>query len=464
MRRHALQAAQAFLQARHVAAALPLQPRGDAVFSQPLWRFDANVGSDGADGIAAPLRTFAEYFRRTGFFRPVPVPVTLQFETDWPETDPILLSQIYGIGGTVTVLGGGASQVLHTGQLSAATNLVTNVGPSGQITLVTDLAIGSWTPYLNKQVVLTSGPNAGGGFIVYQDLGGGVAAVSVPNKPSSTAPFNNLQITLAGNETYQILERRLLGQVLIQDVGSLTFSTRAGVQPSLAFRLVKIPQGPANIGHAGFGLEKGQVAFYNSELSNYTPGLANVTANSCYITGALVVSTFFAQNYNLVRACSVILNGGVMLSDLDIFDSCPAIIWNQPSHFHVHHPIGVYNSTSFLTVDHDSSLVIRHGLFGSANHTSAVFVKPGSQVTVGSLDTGTAFAITGTGGGYSDILFGVSTAPISQLPAMDPATYTLTGLRSLSFANFLASVASGGFGQKIFDPACPSTTMAVSDV
>lgn len=73
--------------------------------AQNLWKFNREYGKDSNDGKIYPLKTFAEYINRTGLNRYCDVDLRLEFETDIPDTDPIIQTIKTGPNGKVKVVG-----------------------------------------------------------------------------------------------------------------------------------------------------------------------------------------------------------------------------------------------------------------------------------------------------------------------------------------------------------------------
>lgn len=143
------------------AASLP----SAAALAQQAWYINATTGNDNNTGTAAaqgaglvgPIKTAAEYLRRTGLNRPIANPVALYIAADLPATDPLIVTgTIASATGSIRVVGTNLT-VAHTGTLTAYT---APVAAANTFPIVQDTAVATWTPYAGMLLRLTSGVHA----------------------------------------------------------------------------------------------------------------------------------------------------------------------------------------------------------------------------------------------------------------------------------------------------------------
>ena len=194
-----------------------------ASLAQTTWYIDPLGGNDAWTGTSAtfvsgnvgPIRTAAEYLRRTGLNRPIAVAITIYVQNDLPSGDPLILTGtcLTGTAG-YTVIGNNLTPVYSgTVQTYTAPNAATNVLPQ-----LTDAGVADWTPYAGKHVRMTSGPRAGqrGSFWVVKNVSG-TGVVTTPEYQAD-AFYNMTVFSPSVGETYEIVNPRVLGGGLFVDI------------------------------------------------------------------------------------------------------------------------------------------------------------------------------------------------------------------------------------------------------
>lgn len=203
-----------------------------AALAQTAWYINPLTGSDNNTGTAAtqgsglvgPIKTAAEYVRRTGLNRPIRNPVDIYIAADLPSTDTLIITGTVSDAGYIRWHGTNLA-ISRSGTLTGYTAPVaaTNTLPS-----VTDVLVADWTADAGKLLQLTSGPQsaADGVMWIVKNLGGNAARVSQPANRNGN--YNSVSFAPDGTETYNIVTPRLLGGGLILDVrgsGSASYGT-----------------------------------------------------------------------------------------------------------------------------------------------------------------------------------------------------------------------------------------------
>lgn len=228
--------------------------------TQAQWYIDAVSGNDAWDGTSAtfvsgtvgPIKTYAEYIRRTGLNRPLTIGVTISLVSDLPVGDPVILTGVPTTSlGTLSVVGINLT-VARTGTLTGYTAPVaaTNTLPD-----VTDAAVADWTPYAGKLLRFTSGPHTAASdkaaAWIMKDIGSNKARVANPCYVSGG--INAIAFIPAGNETYEIVEPRILGGGILvcvapgTELALATFVTLTYLAPALVGPLNYLPSGVTSI-------------------------------------------------------------------------------------------------------------------------------------------------------------------------------------------------------------------------
>ena len=443
----------------------PYRNPTDAVYVQSVWAIDPVNGNDANPGtVGQPLKTAGAYFARMGGSdRPLTGLVTIELLNDLPSSDPLILSSAYLTPTAQVKVIDGNPNVLASGTLTGQVAFNSAAPPSGQLQVVTDASRVSWSSFVGKVFKITSGAAAGATATIIEDIGGGSAHVSVIGRTTPSNPSTYTAVAIQGNETYQVLERRSVGALIVDDFGPLAWWFGSSIAPPITLTGIKFPQATPQ---STFWHEHGVIVANDCDVTglNLMPN-ARLYANNCYSSGAVLtgigIQGFLTEFYGWHDATAFFLSEpGSYFCTTSIYHAS-SINFQLGGTYEAHHEVGVYNSASFFSATYGGVIKIRHGAFGSGNMGSLFFVNGGKVLLEQCFSTGN-FQCTGSGVGYQDIKFGNPTngsAPQTQLPAMDPSTYLLTTPRALTFSNYFNTVANGGFSQTIFDPAAPSNTV-----
>lgn len=180
---------------------------------QATWYIDPISGGDENTGIDSShaLKTWAELSRRWGSNPVLSQTTDVIFLNNLADTDvinlDIILNASHASGGNQPHLRFSGQQTqLATGTVTAYSAANGNINQANQVTAT--LSSGSWTTYINKMCIMTSGANVGAIFWVAKDLGAGQARISQPGTVLDTyTPNGNItQVSLNNGETFKIVD------------------------------------------------------------------------------------------------------------------------------------------------------------------------------------------------------------------------------------------------------------------
>lgn len=177
---------------------------------QTDWYLDYSAGNDENAGTSlAPIKTIAEWYRRTrGLFASVITTLHL-VGTTWPAADPFLGYPLTAIKSGIVFMLVGTRTVSRSGTFTSAGAVP--VPAANTASTATDNTVANWDTDIGKLIVVTSGATSGSFAWVLKDLTAGVARVTRwATKPSSTyvtvsaAPANGTTYDVVSMTTIQI--------------------------------------------------------------------------------------------------------------------------------------------------------------------------------------------------------------------------------------------------------------------
>jgi len=444
-----------------------------AVWDQTEWYVDPISGNDTNNGLtlATAIKTVSEYRRRVGPVHEISRNIVMHIMSSLPVTDSLDLSGIRSVGYTVqdwvpfsfTVIGHGtvvASGVATVRQPNTALNI-----PHG----MSCATIGSLAPYvfMGTMIQKTSGLQStdsvdpvtlyttlATSMWLAKDEDGVTARMSWPAYLDDWN-FSNQQCdqgTFTTGDTFDIVNLCQIPIVTLPPHGlwadirfercfftcdSLTYVEATGQTfIQCAIRTMISIGVPSTATDCQIG-----AIFGTTQPSS-----------SCYFTQGLFLGTTLVnsgrcqiQNYAMLQGVSTYVpNSTVEGAGGGI--SCHT------------RGIGIYDSPlSGIVIGHTQVMYINGAIWGSGNAGHPIEVLRGGKLFYD--PTGGALTLTG-GIGLSDIILGTKTSG----PAVDTIyPYAFTTDRAYSFANLIASVASGGFGGNMFDPLNPNTAIIIGD-
>ncbi len=403
------------------------------------------LAADTNDGLSAttPLLTGDEVSRRFPTFDGFEGQVVFQFMSDSPSsTDTLVISGTMAYSGSVTI--SGSETTVITGTISAAARHTANA--TGSITTSNAASLAAYVGGAYA-VRITSGAALGCEAPVLKDLGAGVASVG-EFVALAASPFTApTPATLVGNETFAIVRRTLL--------------------PNLVVDLYAKPGGApiAGLSQANFFLY--QVA---TRLSSSIAGNAYAVISNCALcTGALYVrgfallamfgntidsSNFFRNLYTVTLNFGTVIRLGVV-SQI-VFSNCASVSFGQGivtqgrtrfyalngTHVNVGNQATVDNDADYqwhVDAGSDLSFASSSIWWGTGNSGCLIDIPAGARAYY---RAGASFPLTSSGDNFR--LNGSATAAVLRT---DDGTYLAP--RALSFANLQASYAAGGFGGSI---------------
>jgi hypothetical protein len=450
----------------------PAPPRFRPI-SQVTWWVDPVGGNDLADGLTSrtPIKTWTSkpdgtpgcYVSRTGPDPFINQPVNYYLMGDLPVTDQMSLLGVMGPGGQVLVHG--VPGVKRTGTLGTVmqrdpstntrdqlTDANGAVDWTGDVGLLVEVQASTVRSFEGQSV---SGPTRG--WIAKAELGPNLADMSVMCSSAYT-PFTPYQGPLPGpfeaGDSYSVL--------VLPKVYNLVVDPRLGLNnvsgPNFA-ELVDF-QGSST---AGFQVMSAIQDWAFSDCNTNFLFAQGGYFWDCQFTSGFVWEMQVTTTFGLVPAggfClsdgGVLFTYGLMLQGPGTQISCDGaggngeLAWIQ--NHHQSYGLGIYDCDTPLILGAGSMLGCEASLYGTGITTCVINLAQGGAVYDADAYTiGRPYCVAT--GAPSDIIINNQTS----LPAMDPTTYALTGLRALTFANLFRTVVAGGFEGVAFDPRSPGT-------
>jgi len=426
---------------------------------QSSYYFSSATGNDTNPGtVNLPLKTWTEFLRRIGVLAGF-VPF-LAIRVDCFIIDD-LIDELYipkfsrGSLGEFHVWG--SKKTVHSGTLSANTprNPATN-----QFDEYQDGSF-DWTPYLGSHLVSVdisdaiNGPVEG--FVIKPLTGPNRARMNITNQVMAADPFNPQWVAPGAGKPYNIqqLPKVTAFRVAVPtEFGGLDTTGYPFSINYLDFTPCALAAGYSVVNFGGqfrsciFGF----TAAYVGQSSNF---------DNCVFRDGISFVGFIGGSF------SVVLNAfmtaqmaqgsmfGWILQGSQLYGSQIAGIGFLLANHHGSYGLGVADVAAPLTIGPACELVNESRVYGSGLTDCCFEIFNGGKVSTYDDYATVFFVATGGGGGYSDVKINKQTS----LPAMDPATYTLTAPRTLTFAHLNATVAAGGFQGSMFDPRDPHTAI-----
>jgi hypothetical protein len=419
---------------------------------QVRWDVDPVTGNDENNGIspATPLKTAAEYTRRTGTGdnRVVFGQVDVFIHNSLPATDQLLFAAHFQSQSSVLNFHG-VPAVAHSGTLSGFDQYNQVAGTATQIH---DAAALDFTPFVGQQVLITSGAAAGSRGNILKAVSAGIARLDWLTQPTAGNIVNPTFIAPSPGDTYEILTLPVAPNFAQDTTG---FSSDNALNVAQAF--VELLDFGDAVPPDGIASSTLPISIYycrfpgvtEAEGSSYFGCLFTGGGFSPLITSALTVCGVL-NSFILSGSGNGVLCYGVVLQNSNI-----AIQENGFVEAHtLDLGIGIFDSDSVITTgEPETGYFFIEGILWGSNNTTFIFsLTAGSQVIL-SNSFATTLAVTGGGGGYHDVIINGHTT----LPAFDPSTGLFTAPVALSFANIKATIAAGGFNGNVWDPGNPVT-------
>lgn len=441
---------------------------------QYTWYLDPINGNDGYDGytINTPIKTWThkadgsvgEFLRRNGLNSFINNDLNIYIMNDMPTTDEFRLYGAIGNAGTVYLHG--IPTVIHSGVLSGITarNPLLN-----QTDELTDGYM-DWTPYIGNLVRVTTATslNANGYSITTPTHGWVAKALSTPNRARvsvmasrtytpSDAPFDSEYpgpVQVGSN--YQILALPKIRSFYIDP--RIVQLAILRLKINMEFLDIVVPNSAA-LDSQNYDVNMDSLQCWECSFDNYYVVGGGSLINNSLIRSGMYWSNSFTSNFGLFLNAAIYgVNGawqayGALLQSSNVLlDPSNAGQANIQNH-HASYGIGIYDCASPIQLGTNSNLQNESSIYGSGNTGPIFTINTGGYVS--SSFTYQSFNWYATTSAATEIMINNQTA----LPAMDPATYSFTAARNLTFANLKATVASGGFQGIAFDPRSPKTAV-----
>jgi hypothetical protein len=429
-------------------------PEGRNVFSATNVYINALTGKDDNDGLtpATAWATNAGFAAAVGIYGLLTVPGTTSrwfsviYQGAMP-TDLLNLQCVLDENVCLRFLGAALVTTLHSGTFTAA---IPYTAPNTRGS-VTDTAVTTWAPYINKRITWTGGTAIGAHAWIAKDLGASAARISGPARvndvvvtnisfPTPVAPstgtytIDNLPTLLLGNFDVQGTRN---GNVIETFVNFFDFSMQSSG-----------PQGadpqPTGVGMY-FQLQACECTWQSMAfvtvtfcVCSFPNGTAPEASTWAYYAACLIQKYFFmisgsvvgVQDWTLAEGCGYTSLDG---SYLDLLD-CAAE--NAVSSFANQFGDGVTNVSLAYT---PGTIVASSGSPVMGDGNAGVGWRVAADTTCSSPYS--VPTVTGTGG---DLVLG--TTSTTAWAWNDTTGAYIAPKRSLTWALVAASVASGGFG------------------
>lgn len=380
-----------------------------------------------------------------------------------PVNDPInVCANLYGgnltyVGGPNTTIGSG-STALQTGTLTSC--VATTPSTNTQNNCV-DTAISSWTPMLNKRIRITSGARSGQWAWVGKDLGGGPGAAAARFSGFGTA-LSISPVSAQTGDTYQIDGQigaaigfitptcgsaSALKAMIFQDLAFLNsgagFDSVLGSSPCALTVVASNTNAFGTSGAIGpyflnntfensqansVTLRGPELQYVSGLLGNTTLGAAVVQAGIFAIRGGVLIENSVGVQISGTGLVTVIDN----TDQIGIFDT----VTNGNSNPNGSAILLGGGAQNIALPGGFSVTAVNASLYGSGNAGYGLEVQRGATASV----TGSGITITGTLGDFR-----LASTAGSQAYAFNNLTNAYVGPITQTWANFNASIASGGF-------------------
>lgn len=408
------------------------------------WHWNYITGNDENTGEAnAPLKTHAEYTRRTGWHT-YGEDQTWTFHTDHPLEDQVSIMAAGWFNGQQLKITA-ENDVLNTGTFSG---FVQHSG--NEYWLLRDTNVVSWTPYVGKLIRFTSGAFAGDAFAIIledaSDIGPGWVRVAQPYERASEAFNDQVRYVATGTETYEVQDLVQISNIALNHQSSAIQGPSSPAGLPVLFDNVKLPD------TAVLGFWDPTFCFArNCEIPNYGQLRTRFFSSNCVFSGDFWVPSpgSISQHQGpVIRAGFAFITGEIFFDDFPIFWHCTfgGDLSNAtgPSWWHFHGGVALEECSPLdqgLFQSFRTEFVIAGSVWGNNNTGDLFHVHPSMRVFV------QTFSVTATySGAFAKI------ANRTQVPAFDYSTQAFTELRDTTYANFQATVSAGGFDGRMYDP------------
>lgn len=405
--------------------------------AQTTWYINAGSGNDENDGSSgSPIKTFAEFQRRTGFFTKVDTTVTINI-ADATFSEDIIVDTAFGTNGKIIIQG-------TTTTVSSSTFTGVTARSGNQPLEVTGAGLDG---YVGKMIIHTS---TGATAHIVKSLGtNSVRLTPFLTTNTTTLPVNGTLVTPSSGDAYQVVTiTKLTGTISAKTFGSAITSGKQ----ALVFKNVEISASSGSIGCSFVGTTS-RIVIADGQITNTTPAISGTFCYSVlfgssifpailgagsgitalHAGGTLSTLLIFGWQSNFLR--QGFLAQGCQLArifgEVQILDAM-CMDWGSD-----------YSAAVFIT--DNGTLRVYSGFTGS----SAVAGTYGIRCSSGLIENigGSAWATAITVAGALGDIFYLNDQ--SSGPAFDPSAGTFSANRNYSFANLDATYASGGFGGNV---------------
>lgn len=425
--------------------------------NQTTWFIDSVNGNDRNDGLTSvsALKTAEELYHRVGPVWEISQNTTITLLNSLLTSDTLHLENIVNKS-NATLSIKGIEKVVASGTF---TN-VRQFNHAGNIQWgVESTDIGSFAPHIKpgRYIRKTSGAHAGiAGFWPAKDENGTMCRISQPAYRPAGDFFNCFLESLNIGDTFNIVDFPTVTNVMFGPVVTASAFTPTIYLENISFQggfpiAYQSIVGGREVAFSKLAVGTGSIlSFPNSQFGDTTLGF-----NLYVLSGGQLHLT-----YGLILNCRINYAGILGLSNYTLIQGCTtyfasAIDPCADAGIKCHtRGFGIYDSpASGLIVAPWHQNFIAGTIWGDGNAGYGVEVMPGGKMMVGGLGatTGTFFIVQGALGEMK--VGGRTTGP--AIDTVNPYAYTAD--RNYTYANFNATVAAGGFGQKIPDPLRPGT-------
>lgn len=422
--------------------------------AQTDWHWDFLTGNDEASGASgSPLKTHAEYQRRTGWHT-YGVDQTWTFHADHPIEDQVSIMAAGFNGQQLKITA--ENGVIASGTFSGGATFHTG----NEYWLLHDTNVPDWTPYVGKIIKFTSGAFANNAFAIIledaADVGAGFVRVGQPYERTTSAFNDQARYTMTGTETYDIQDLVQISNIALNHQPSAIQGPSEPTGLPVLFDNLKLPD------TAVLGFWDPCFCFArNCEIPNYGQLRTKFYSSNCVFSGDFWVPSpgSISQHQGpVIRAGFVFITGEIFFDDFPIFWHCTfgGDLSNAtgPSWWHFHGGVALEECAPLdqgIFQAFRWECVVAGVIWGNNNTGDLFHIHPSMRVFTQSLLVTATFS-----GSFAKI------ANRTQVPAFDYDTQAFTGLRDTTYTNFQAAVNAGGFGGGMYDPQTLCGIWAVS--
>lgn len=386
--------------------------------TQTTWYIDYTSGNDENAGNTSltALKTIKEWYRRTKGFLAQNTFMYL-IGTSWSSSDAFIytINNKNGSTSLPILFITGSTSVVRAGTLttSAARNAASNLAP-----IISDTSLASWTPYVNKMIVITSGSATGAIAYIAKDLGSNQARVSMWYNPTTFATAS----TPAAGSSYAIV-----------NVTDINFTPKIIGVPYIVAQNLNVNSGCSfeNFRYVANGCTFNSGVTVDFKGGQFLGcGFSGSSAALRWILGESSKSIFYASLFTTRTGSvgSALATYNEVIMQGDTIGAGFADAGNAAGHIQFGGAVGIFDATNAIYGDKNATISIGSSLYGSGN-TTGIQLLNGAKCII-------AAAITPTISCTTQISL---PGGANQIPALTAGTSVPSASACSTFSQWAAS-------------------------